>query len=29
MPAFKGRLKPDQIENVAAYVLSKAEAGWK
>ena len=28
MPAFKGRLKPDQIDNVAAYVLSKAEAGW-
>ncbi|NER39409.1 MAG: c-type cytochrome [Oscillatoria sp. SIO1A7] len=28
MPAFAGRLKPDQIANVAAYVLSKAEAGW-
>ncbi|MDJ0735637.1 MAG: c-type cytochrome [Nostocaceae cyanobacterium] len=28
MPAFKGRLKPDQIENVAAYVLEQAEAGW-
>lgn len=28
MPSFKGRLKPDQIENVAAYVLSKSEAGW-
>ncbi len=28
MPAFLGRLKPDQIENVADYVLSKAEAGW-
>jgi cytochrome c6 len=29
MPAFKGRLKPDQIENVAAYVLEQADAGWK
>ena len=28
MPAFRGRLKPDQIENVVAYVLSKAEKGW-
>ncbi len=28
MPAFKTRLKPDQIENVAAYVLEQAEAGW-
>ena len=28
MPAFRGRLKPDQIENVAAYVLEQAEAGW-
>ena len=28
MPAFKGRLKPDQIENVAAYVVDKAEKGW-
>ena len=28
MPAFKGRLKPAQIENVAAYVVSQAEAGW-
>ena len=29
MPAFKGRLKPDQIENVAAYVLEQADKGWK
>lgn len=30
MPAFKGRLKPEQIENVAAYVLEQAnEKGWK
>ncbi|MEQ9370962.1 cytochrome c6 PetJ [Coleofasciculus sp. F4-SAH-05] len=28
MPAFGGRLKADQIENVAAYVLEQAEAGW-
>lgn len=28
MPAFKGRLKDTQIQDVAAYVLSKAEAGW-
>lgn len=28
MPAFKGRLKPDQIENVASYVLEKANKGW-
>ncbi|MDY6940855.1 MAG: c-type cytochrome [Cyanobacteriota bacterium] len=28
MPAFRGRLKPDQIENVAAYVLDQAEKGW-
>jgi cytochrome c6 len=28
MPAFKGRLKPDQIENVAAYVLEQADKGW-
>jgi cytochrome c6 len=28
MPAFKGRLNPQQIENVAAYVVSKAEKGW-
>lgn len=28
MPAFKGRLSQDQIESVAAYVLSQAEKGW-
>ncbi|NJK28325.1 MAG: c-type cytochrome [Coleofasciculaceae cyanobacterium SM2_3_26] len=30
MPAFgkTKRLKPEQIENVAAYVLEQAEAGW-
>ncbi|QSJ14942.1 c-type cytochrome [Nostoc sp. UHCC 0702] len=29
MPAFKGRLKPNQIEDVAAYVLGQADKGWK
>lgn len=28
MPAFKGRLKDEQIANVAAYVLDKSEKGW-
>ncbi len=28
MPAFKGRLKPEQIEDVAAYVLEQADQGW-
>ncbi len=28
MPAFTGRLSPKQIEDVVAYVLSKAEKGW-
>ncbi|MBV6626323.1 MAG: c-type cytochrome [Rivularia sp. (in: Bacteria)] len=28
MPAFKGRLSDAQIQDVAAYVLSKSEAGW-
>ncbi|MBW4563413.1 MAG: c-type cytochrome [Mojavia pulchra JT2-VF2] len=28
MPAFKGRLKSDQIEDVAAYVLEQADKGW-
>lgn len=28
MPAFKGRLSDKQIEDVAAYVLEKAEKGW-
>jgi cytochrome c6 len=29
MPSFKGRLKPEQIQDVAAYVLGQAEKGWK
>ncbi len=29
MPAFSGRLKPNQIEDVAAYVLEKADKDWK
>ncbi|QSJ18706.1 c-type cytochrome [Nostoc sp. UHCC 0702] len=29
MPAFKGRLKPNQIEDVAAYVLEQADKDWK
>ncbi len=28
MPAFGGRLTAEQIEDVATYVLSQAEAGW-
>lgn len=28
MPAFGAKLKADQIENVAAYVLAQAEANW-
>ncbi len=28
MPAFGGRLTPEQIENVAAYVLAQADKGW-
>jgi cytochrome c6 len=28
MPAFGGRLNAEQIENVATYVLSKADNGW-
>uniref|UniRef100_A0A832M277 Cytochrome c6 n=1 Tax=Oscillatoriales cyanobacterium SpSt-402 TaxID=2282168 RepID=A0A832M277_9CYAN len=28
MPAFKSRLNPMQIEDVAAFVLSQAEKGW-
>ena len=28
MPAFSGRLTPEQIENVAAYVLSQSDKGW-
>lgn len=29
MPSFKGRLKPEQIEDVATYVLQQAEKDWK
>lgn len=29
MPAFKGRLNDQQIEDVATYVLETAEKGWK
>jgi cytochrome c6 len=29
MPAFKTKLKPDEIQAVAAYVLAQAEKGWK
>jgi len=29
MPAFGNKLKADQIENVAAYVLQQADNGWK
>jgi cytochrome c6 len=29
MPAFLGRLKPEQIEDVTAYVLSQADKDWK
>lgn len=29
MPAFGKRLKSNQIEDVAAYVLSQADNGWK
>ncbi|MFM7425934.1 MAG: cytochrome c6 PetJ [Elainella sp.] len=28
MPGFGGRLTPEQIEDVAAYVLDQAEQGW-
>ncbi|WP_041780861.1 cytochrome c6 PetJ [Allocoleopsis franciscana] len=28
MPAFKGRLTPAQIEDVASYVLGQSEKGW-
>jgi cytochrome c6 len=28
MPAFSNRLKPEQIDDVAAYVLDQAEKGW-
>lgn len=29
MPAFKGRLNAEQIENVAAYVLAQADKDWQ
>ncbi|MHC5721849.1 MAG: c-type cytochrome, partial [Nostoc sp.] len=29
MPAFGKRLKPNQIQDVAAYVLSQADKDWK
>ncbi|MDZ8189428.1 MAG: c-type cytochrome [Nostoc sp. ChiSLP02] len=29
MPAFGNRLKSEQIEDVAAYVLSQADKDWK
>ncbi|AOX01563.1 cytochrome C6 [Moorena producens PAL-8-15-08-1] len=28
MPAFRGRLNTQQIEDVAAYVLQQADQGW-
>lgn len=28
MPAFAGRLTPEDIKDVATYVLSQAESGW-
>jgi cytochrome c6 len=28
MPAFGGRLKPADIEDVASFVLAQAEKGW-
>jgi cytochrome c6 len=28
MPAFRGRLSEQQIEDVATYVLSQADKGW-
>ncbi|NEO12609.1 MULTISPECIES: cytochrome c6 PetJ [unclassified Moorena] len=28
MPAFRGRLNTQQIEDVAAYVLQQADKGW-
>lgn len=29
MPAFANRLNPEQIEDVATYVLAQADKGWK
>ena len=28
MPAFRGRLNDEEIEDVAAYILEQAESGW-
>lgn len=28
MPSFRGRLKPQQIEEVADYVLEESDKGW-
>jgi len=28
MPAFSGKLSPEDIENVASYVLDQAQKGW-
>lgn len=28
MPSFEGRLKDEDIEDVASYVLSQSESGW-
>jgi cytochrome c6 len=28
MPAFRGRLSDDDLQDVAAYVLYQAESGW-
>jgi cytochrome c6 len=28
MPSFKGKLTPEQIENVSSYVLEQSEKGW-
>ena len=29
MPAFGSKLKPEQIEDVATYVLQQSEKNWK
>lgn len=29
MPSFKAKLKPEQIQDVASYVLAQADNGWK
>ena len=29
MPAFKGRLNDQQIQDVASYVLEQSDKGWK